>query len=405
MPERPAAAVKILHAHNYYIQPGGEDTAFSAEIALLRDHGHEVVEYVESNQRIKPRRRISLALQTVWSWETYHRLREVLRRERPDLVHFHNTFPLISPSGYSACRSLSIPVIQSLDNPRLLCPSANFFRAGKLCQDCLGKTPPLPAVRHRCYHNSFAQSALLAAMLAIHRWRRTWQTQVDAYLVATEFYRQKFIEGGLPAEKIFVKPHFLYQDPGNRPSDLPGGYALFVGRLDPEKGVGTLMTAWDRLPGIPLKIRGNGRMAAEVQAWLRGSGRANIEMIGHLAKKKLVGRMQGARFLVWPSEGYYETFGYAAVESFGCGVPVLTSRTGVQEETVRDGVTGLHFRPGDGEDLAVKAAWAWNHPAETAAMGRAARNEYENKFTGQAAYPRLMEIYTRTLDASGRREG
>jgi glycosyltransferase involved in cell wall biosynthesis len=403
MPERHSGLMKILHAHNFYKQPGGEDTAFRSETALLRDHGHQVVEFTDHNRRIGSLSPFSLALQTVWSWDTYRRLREILLRDRPDLVHFHNTFPLISPSAYSACRSLSIPVIQSLDNPRLLCPSANFFRAGRLCRDCLGKTPPFPGVWHRCYHHSCAQTAVVAAMLSIHRWRRTWQTQVDAFLVATEFYRRKFIEGGLPAAKLFVKPHFLYQDPGVRSAARPGGYALFAGRLDPEKGVATLLAAWERLPEIPLKIRGEGRMASEVQAWIRKHGRNNVETIGLLSRSELTDLIKGARFFVWPSEGYYETFGYVAVESFSCGVPVLTSRIGVQEETVSDGGTGWHFQPGDVEDLAAKAAWAWDHPSETAALGRAARKEYEKKYTAQEAYPLLMDIYNRTLASNGRR--
>jgi glycosyltransferase involved in cell wall biosynthesis len=396
--------VKVLLAHNYYLHPGGEDTAFTSGVALLRDHGHEVVEYVEHNRSIESLGRLSLALRTVWSRETYRRLRDILLRERPKLVHFYNTFPLISPSAYAACRSLSIPVVQSLDNPRLLCPSANFFRAGRLCQECLGRTPPLPGIWHRCYRRSFAQTAVAASMLTIHRWRRTWQTRVDAYLVATEFYRRKFIEGGLPAEKVFIKPHFLQYDPGVRSSDPPGGYALFIGRLDPEKGVATLLAAWERLPEIPLKIRGGGRMASEVHEWIQKNGRGRVEIVEPLAGKELADLQRGARFFIWPSEGYYETFGYVAVESFSCGVPVLTSRTGVQAETVRDGITGLHFRPGDSGDLAAKAAWAWEHPSEMAAMGRAARGEYEDKYTGERNYPLLMNIYNHVIRPSERRE-
>jgi glycosyltransferase involved in cell wall biosynthesis len=226
---------------------------------------------------------------------------------------------------------------------------------------------------------------------------------VDTFLVATDFYRRKFIEGGLPAAKLFVKPHFLYQDQGIRSAAQPGEYALFAGRLDPEKGVATLLGAWERLPEIPLKIRGDGRMAAAVQAWIRRNGRNNVEIVGPLSRTELTGLIKGARFFVWPSEGYYETFGYVAVESYSCGVPVLTGRIGVQEEMVLDGLTGMHFRPGDAEDLAAKAAWAWDHPSETAAMGWRARKEYEKKYAAQEAYPLLMDIYHRTLASSGRR--
>jgi glycosyltransferase involved in cell wall biosynthesis len=395
--------MKILQIHNYYLLPGGEDTAFRSEAALLRERGHEVSEYVESSENIKSRFPLSVALQSIWSEETRRRLDECLRREHPDIVHFHNTFPLISPSAYSACRARSIPVVQSLDNPRLLCPSANFYRAGRLCEDCLGKTPPLPAVCHHCYHDSMLQTGVVAAMLTFHRLRQTWNTEVDAFLVATDFYRRKFIQGGLPAEKIIVKPHFLHPDPGVRPGNRPGDYALFVGRLDPEKGVRTLLAAWERLPQIPLKIRGEGKMLSDVHRWIQTSGRSNVEVVRRLSRHELIRLMQNARMLIWPSEGYYETFGYVAMESFSCGVPVLTSRIGVQAETVTDGVTGLHFQPGDAADLARKAAWAWDRPEMTRQMGRAAREEFLNKYTSERNYPLLMAVYSQFIHPVSRK--
>ena len=229
-------SIKILHAHNYYLQPGGEDTAFKAEVNLLRDHGSEVLEYVEDNHNIAFKSQLGVALQTVWSWDSYAKIKKTLHQGQPQIVHFHNTFPLISPAVYYACDEEKIPVIQSLDNPRLLCPSANFYRGGKLCQDCLGKTPPWPSLFHACYHGSHLQTAVVASMLTFHRWRKTWARQVDYYLVATEFYRRKFIEGGLPEKNIVVKPHFIYPDPGTRPEEHIGEYVLFIGRLDPEKG-------------------------------------------------------------------------------------------------------------------------------------------------------------------------
>jgi glycosyltransferase involved in cell wall biosynthesis len=397
--------IKVLHAHNYYLQPGGEDTAFTTEVALLRDHGQDVTEYVEYNRQTKYLGRIPMALQTMWSWPTYRRLRETLHREQPDLVHFHNTFPLISPSAYDACRSLSIPVIQSLDNPRLLCPSANFYRNGRLCQDCLGKTPPIPGVFHHCYHNSFLQTAVVASMLTIHRWLRTWQTKVDFYLVATKFYRRKFIDGGLPSKKIVVKPHFLFPDPEFRPADQHGDYALYIGRLDPEKGIRTMLEAWKRLPGIPVKIRGEGRLESEVQQWIEENKGSGMELIERRSKEELTKLIRNARFLVWPSQGFYETFGYVAVECFACGVPVLASRIGVQEEIVLENITGLLFNPGDPGDLSAKIRWAWDHPVEMDEMGKNARREYEARYTAEENYPKLMEIYRQAIENNRRRMG
>ncbi len=395
--------IKVLLAHNYYLQPGGEDTAFSAEVNLLRSHGHEVVEFVEDNHRIAGGNRASLAVQTLWSWESYRRMIDLLQRERPQLAHFHNTFPLISPSAYYACRAEKVPVIQSLDNPRLLCPSANFYRDGHLCQDCLGKTPPWPGIVHRCYHRSYLETSVVSTMLSLHRGLGTWAHWVDYYLVASEFYRKKFIEGRLPAEKLIVKPHFIEPDPQFDPGGKHQGYALYIGRLDPEKGIRTLLSAWKKLPEVPLRIRGNGQLEPELRAFVQGNDLKNIEQVGRLDPEDFIKLIKGARFLVWPSEGYYETFGYVAVESFSCGRPVIASDIGVMSEIVGNHRTGLLFSPGDSHDLARKVSWAWDHPLEMADMGKNARREYELKYTGERNYRLLTDIYQTALERfSGR---
>jgi glycosyltransferase involved in cell wall biosynthesis len=208
---------------------------------------------------------------------------------------------------------------------------------------------------------------------------------VDAYIAFTEFYRQKFIDGGLPEEKLFVKPHFVEPDPG--PSSAGAGeYVLFVGRLDPEKGVRTLLHAWQQLREIPLRVRGNGRLRGEVEL-------VTAPILDPLPAEALGRLYKGARFLVWPSEGYYETFGLVAIEAFAYGVPIIASRVGVMAELVQEGVTGLHFVAGDPADLAEKVRWAWEHPDEMVAMGRNARVEYETKYTAQHNLHQLLRIY------------
>ena len=205
--------MKIILAHNFYQQAGGEDVVFNLEKELLKNNHHEIYEYTEDNQRIGELNRFSLLTQTIWSNPSREKLRRQLQTFQPDIVHFHNTFPLISPAAYAACREMNIPVVQTLHNFRLLCPSALFLRNGKVCEDCLGKTPPWPAVQHACYRHSRTQTAVVAAMLTTHRLLKTWQQQVDLYIVLTQFSRQKFIEGGLPPGKIVVKPNFITPDP------------------------------------------------------------------------------------------------------------------------------------------------------------------------------------------------
>jgi len=394
--------MKILVVHNHYQQPGGEDVVARAEKELLIARGHQVVEYVRHNDEIAgygPWRKATLAARAVWAWDSHKEISALLERERPLIAHFHNTFPLISPAAYSACRSAGVPVVQSLHNPRLICPAATLQRNHGICEDCLGRKFAWPAVLHACYRGSRAQSCVVATALAVHWQLGTWNRLVDRFAVFTDFYRRKFVEAGLPAEKIEVKPHFV-EDYGIR--QTPGTYALFIGRLAPEKGVHTLLEAWRKLSRIPLKVRGEGPLEGEVRRLAEESG-GTVQLLPRLAKSELVELMQGARFLVWPSEGHYETFGRVAAEAFSCGIPVVASRIGVAEEIVEDGRTGLHFTPSDPQDLAAKVEWAWTHPAEIDAMGRAARAEYESKYTAERNYPMLMEIYRKVLAAKGQR--
>jgi glycosyltransferase involved in cell wall biosynthesis len=391
--------LKILQLHNYYLQSGGEDTAFEADVALLRDHGHEVVTYTEQNERISTVPPAIFAAQTIYSRESYRRILNMITSEKPDIAHFHNTFPVISPSAYYACRKAGIPVIQSLHNPRLICPAASFYRNGKNCIDCLGKTPPYPGVVHGCYHNSRTQTGVIATMLTVHRLIGTWEKMVDKYLVATKFYYDLFIRAGLPEGKIEIKPHFVEPTiPYNINRPL-GGYALFIGRLDPEKGIGVLLEAWKKT-NIPMKIRGSGQMESEVRQFIDENPSGNIELIGRLPKDSLGHLMDQARFLVWPTQSYYETFGFVAVESFAIGLPVIGSRIGVNAEMISEGITGLNFTVGDPDDLADKMRWAWDHPNEMAEMGRNGRREYETKYTASINYKMLIEIYERTIEGN-----
>jgi glycosyltransferase involved in cell wall biosynthesis len=389
--------MKILLAHNYYQQPGGEDTAFESEVNLLRGHGHQVIEYMDHNNRVREMSKISAAAQMLWSRDSYRKFLALLEKEKPNVAHFHNIFPLISPSVYYACEKAGIPVIQALDNPRLLCPSANFYRDGHKCQECLGKTPPWPSVKYGCYRNSRLETAGIASMLTLHRWMHTWQNNVTAFLVASDFFRYKFIEGGLPAKKFFYKPYFISHDPVIRSSSGPGNYALFIGRFDPEKGIKTMLTAWENLT-IPLKIRGEGQLESYIKQWQSEHPQSPVEIIERLSREDLSDLIQHARFLVWPSFGFYETFGFVAVDSFANGVPVIASNEGVTAEIVKDKHTGIHFHSEDASDLANKASWLWDHPEESARMGINARLEFEQKYTAEKNYRMMIDIYQQTIE-------
>jgi glycosyltransferase involved in cell wall biosynthesis len=386
--------LKILVVHNHYQQPGGEDTTVTQETALLRDAGHSVIVYRRSNQEVSAfnlLQKAKLPLRMIWASDSYRDLRDLIWREKPDIAHFHNTHFMISPAAYYACHDAGVPVVQTIQNYRLFCPAATFFRDGQVCEDCLGKTPPLPGVIHRCYRGSRVQTALVAATLTFHRWRRTWLDNVARYIVPTDFVCQKLIEGGFPAEKITMKPNFVYPNPGCGDGD--GDYVLFVGRLSPEKGIDTLLTAWERLAEkspLKLKIVGDGPLSTKVAEAARKL--PDIEWLRQQPKDRVLELMQEANVLIFPSI-WYEAFPLVIVEAFATGLPVIASKIGSMVALIDSGRTGLHFIPGDSDDLAAKIEWLSTHPAEREVMRRAARAEFEAKYTAARNYDLLLSIY------------
>jgi len=305
---------------------------------------------------------------------------------------------MVSPSIYSACKEAHVPVVQTLHNYRLLCPAAIFYRDAHVCEEC-AEHNLWHAVFYGCYRKSRAESAGVALMLEAHRLLRTWTRMVHSYVALTEFARRKFIAGGLPPDRIVTKPNFVHPDPGDHIDS--GQYALFVGRLSPEKGLETLLAAWKPLAkGISLIIVGDGPLRARLAVAATQFGLDNVSFRGRLTRAETLQAIKGASFLIFPS-GCYENFPMSIAEAFACGVPVVCSRLGAMEEIVADGLTGLHFTPGNAGDLAAKVEWAWTHPVEIAAMGRAARAEYEAKYTAERNYQMLMEIYQKAVGAKG----
>lgn len=387
--------MRVLLVHNHYQQPGGEDQVFAAEGHLLEAQGHRVLRYTSHNDQLVKTSLPAMARDTVWNGSVYRQLRDLIRRERPQVAHFHNTFPIISPAAYYAARAEGVPIVQTLHNYRLLCPNALFFREGRVCEDCMGKAVPWPGVVHGCYQGSRIKSGAVAAMLTAHRSLGTWTKVVDVYIALTKFAQRKFIQGGLPEEKIMIKPNFVSPDPGIGKGG--GGYALFAGRLSEEKGIATLLAAWKRIGGgMPLKIAGDGPLAPEVsKAAERLKG---VEWLGMQPRDKLVEIMKGAQVLIVPSEWYEGGFPMVIAEAFAVGLPVIASDIGNTSSLIDDGHTGLHFRPGDPGSLADRVAWVWDHPEEGERMRGETRAKFEAKYTGERNHRLMMEIYQAAIE-------
>jgi glycosyltransferase involved in cell wall biosynthesis len=389
--ERP---ISVLMLHNSYQIAGGEDESFAAEAALLEANGHEVVRYHLHNDALQHMNPAEAALRTIWNPRSRREVLALIDERRPALVHAQNVFPLISPAAYDAARVRGIPIVQSLRNYRLFCLNAYFFREGQPCERCLEHAWPWPGVIKRCYRDSALASGAVAAMVSTHRALGTWR-RIDRFIALSEFARRKFVANGLAEDRVALKPNFLPTDPGEGPGD--GGYALFVGRLSPEKGLGTLLAAWrdhHRLP--PLKVIGDGPLAAMVAAHRS----ERIEYLGRRPAAQVHHAMRRAALLVFPSE-WYETFGRVAIEAYAAGTPVLASRIGAVAEIVRDGVTGRLFEPRRPEDLAEKALAMMSEPALVVRMRRAARAEFLAKYTAEANYRQLIEIYDAARAGAG----
>ena len=386
--------MKVLLVHNSYQKPGGEDRVYQVERDLLRAHGNEVIEYCRSNLEIEEYsslERLMLVPRTLWSSQSRREVTQLLCRAKPDLVHVHNTFMVISPSIYSACKEQRVPVVQTLHNYRMLCPGGNFVRDGRVCHDCSAHLAY--GVLHGCYRGSRAGTAVVASMLAWHRVIGTYSRLVDRYIALSEFTRQNFVAAGFDPDKICVKPNCVYPDPGERTGD--GAYALFVGRLETEKGVDTLLSAWRQMTQrIPLRLAGAGCLSEKVKG--AALDMPQVEYLGQVPSNRLMDIIKGARFLVLPSL-CYENFPMTVAEAYACGVPVLASELGAMKEIVEQDRTGLLFRPGDVDDLVAKVSFAWNNQEYLKRLGRQAREEYETKYTSDLNYELLLKIYQSVL--------
>jgi glycosyltransferase involved in cell wall biosynthesis len=443
--------MKIIQVHNYYQQAGGEDAVVAAELSLLRDRGHEVVTYYKDNEALGAGlwALVTASLQTLWNWETYREFRKLLQCEKPDVVHCHNTFPLISPSIYWACAKEKLPVVQTLHNYRMLCLNAFLFRQGKavscgplavsnekaksqklsangsICELCVSKSFKWPGVKYGCYRDSKAGSLVVALMLFVHKLLGTWTKKVTAYIALTEFQKQKMIEGGLPREKVFIKPNFLQRseirgqrsegdndlNPNNlnpKTGEAAAPYCLFVGRLSPEKGCDVLIRAWAlfqasltpnaECPMPSLLIVGDGPERDSLEKLTSDLGSlASVNFLGKQPKEEVLSLMQQAEFLVLPSV-WYEGFPMTIVESFSNGLPVVASNIGSMNSVIESEQNGLKFEAGDPDSLADKLTRTFANLDQMLQMGEQARRDFEENYSATANYKQLADIYQGCAD-------
>lgn len=385
--------MRVLFIHTYYIQRGGEDQSFEFESSLLEQNGHTVYLYIKNNSEIKNYSKLKAALVTVWNKETYREVRAIIKSFAPDIIHINNLFPLISTSVLFAANRHRTPVVMNLRNFRIFCLNGLFLRNGQVCELCIRKIP-FYGIHYNCYRNDKLASIVVAIMLIFNRFLGTWDKKVATYIALTNFAKNKFIQGGLPPEKIEVKSNFISPDPGIKEAAI---YSLFVGRLSEEKGIETLLFAWKKFPTIPLKIVGTGPLFEKIQNLIKSSDLQHVELLGYKESNEVVRLIQKAFLLINPTI-CYEGMPRTILEAFACGVPVVASRIGAVEEMIEDKKTGLLFAPGDIEDLSKVIDWAIKNKEELRTIRRNVRIVFKKKYTATSNYNQLMRIYKNTID-------
>jgi glycosyltransferase involved in cell wall biosynthesis len=402
--------LKILLAHNFYgsSAPSGENTVYSAEKSLLEAAGHEVVEYTRHSDEIRGQGAwgaMKGAMSTPWNPFAFARVRRTIKRERPDVLHVHNTFPLLSPAIFHSAARSSTATVLTLHNYRTVCAAAIPMREGQPCTECLDRRSVTPALRYGCYRQSRLATLPLASMIALHRKLGTWRKHVDAFIALTGFQRDQLVAAGLPPERMHVKPHF-YPDP---PSPLPWrereAKVVFIGRLGEEKGVRFLIEAWrqwgEQAP--QLELIGDGPQRRELED-LAQVMNGKVRFLGQRPFSETQKRLASAHLLVLPSV-CFEGFPMVIREAFAMGVPVAASRLGSMPCLVQDGRNGVLFTPGNAEDLLRQVRGAWGEDDLLARMGAAAREEFDARYTAEANYRMLIDIYQAAIGHRRRMAG
>lgn len=382
--------LRILVVHNHYLQAGGEDAVFADEVAMLRHQGHEVQTLEADNQQMVELSTPKRAIATVWNRQMAKEVSRRIAAFRPDVMHVHNDFAYASPSIYYAAASEGVPVVLTLHNFRGMCANGVFVRDGQVCRDCVGRPLSIPAIRHNCYRQSKSATLAVSTRRLTHKLLGTWQKRVAAYIAPTQCVRDHYTDGGYPAERIYIKPHFVTGDPQAGPGG--GGHLVFVGRLTPEKGIGHLLDVWREMPGTcRLKIIGDGEYRAQVQAAADDATR-RIDYLGILPSAQVHQSLAHAEAAVVPSF-MHESFCRVVTEAFAAGTPVIAADQSGPGELIDHGQTGLLYDTSQPHALRETLVQALANPSVLHDMRPACRQAFEARFTQDANYPQLMAIY------------
>ena len=390
--------MKIIAIHNFHRKgsASGDDQVFKSETDLLELHGHEIVKYTVSNDEFDNANFFQKILKTfgmVWSNKNYRSVRKLCQQEKPDLVHIHTFFPLLSPSILYAAQRSGCKVVVTLHDTRFVCPCATSLRNNTICNEC-GDGHYFRMCKYGCFKGSKSQSFIVAGVFKYHRMRKSFYRQIDKYICLNDNQINLLTGIGFDSTKIVKKYNFVPDAEANtafeKVDHLPERYVVFYGRIGEEKGIRVLMKIWDKVSSIPLVVMGGGPFEEEFKTW--ASTKENVFFLGYTQHEKCLSIVKGAEFVIFPSI-WYEGCSMVEIEAQSLGKCIVATDLGFSAEAITDGENGYKVSIGDIDGFIEKICFLWQHPSDAHRMGLNARSEYESKYLPEDNYAQLMRIY------------
>lgn len=390
--------MKILAIHNFHRKgsASGDDQVFKSETAMLESYGNIVVRYTVSNDEFDSASLIGKVLSTIgmlWSFKHYNAVKQLIKNEKPDIVHIHTFFPLLSPSILYAAKRSGAKVVVTLHDTRFICPCSTSLRGTKLCNDC-GDGHYLRMCKYGCFKNSRIQSLIVASIFKYHRIRKSFYRQIDKYICLNDNQIKLLSEIGFDKTRLVKKYNFVPDAEANlvpaKEADLPERYVVFYGRIGEEKGVRLLMQMWNHITDIPLVVMGGGPLESEFRQW--AAPKNNVLFLGYTEHKKCLSIVKGSEFVIFPSI-WYEGCSMVEIETESLGKALIATDLGFSSEAIREGINGYKIPLGNVSEFVERISDLWNKPNLCKKMGENARTDYEAKYTPEDNYRQLIVIY------------
>ena len=395
--------MRVLAIHNFHRSgsASGDDQVFKSETRLLEEHGHTVIRYSVSNDEFDKSGILGKIMATfgmLWSFRNYRAVAALIRQRKPDVVHVHTFFPLLSPSILYAAKHEGVPVVATLHDTRFVCPVATSLRDGRICNKC-GDGHYLRMARYGCFKGSKLQSLMVAGIFKYHRVRRTFYKQIDRYICLNDNQIALLKNIGFESGKITKKYNFVPDAQANigavKPTGLPERYVVFYGRIGAEKGIRILQRVWNEIDDIPLVVMGGGPLENEFRAW--AEKKSNVYFLGYTPHDECMAIAKAGEFVVFPSI-WYEGCSMVEIESESLGLPLVATDLGFSAEAVRNGFNGVKIPLGNINKWGKAVRELWNNPDYCRVMGTNARQDYEMKYTPERNHEQLVEIYRSLLE-------